>query len=209
MKTIIFDFDGTIADSFPFVFEIVKELAPKYGYEPLKVEEIELLRELSFQEIIKKYNIGPVKLVRMTLDAHAANARRMTETKLFSGMVETLKGLKHEGYQLAIMSSNSKKNILSFLSINKLDMFDNVDTSISLFGKGKKLQRIIKKLGLKNSDVIYVGDEARDIDAAKEAGIRIISVDWGYNKPEILKENNDIVVSSPAELKLQIEKSFK
>lgn len=209
MKTIIFDFDGTIADSFLFTFEIVKELAPKYGYTPLSVEEIELLRELSFRDIVKKYKIVPIKLLRMTLDAHAANARRIDQTKIFPGMADTLNGLAKDGYRLCIMSSNAKKNIEKVLADNGLLMFGSVDTSLSLFGKGRKLAKIIRRLGAKKSDVLYVGDEARDIDAAKEAGIRIISVDWGYNKPEILRENNELVVSSPAELKLQIEKSFK
>jgi len=93
MKTVIFDFDGTIADTFRFTFDIVKELAPKYGYEPLSVEEIELLREMSFKDIIRKYKIGPVKLLRMTLDAHAAflnNVNLIVNTEDIENMTPAL-----------------------------------------------------------------------------------------------------------------------
>lgn len=209
MKTVIFDFDGTIADSFPFTFEAVRELAPKYGYEPLTVEEIEVLREMSFRDIVKRYHLGPIKLIRMTLDAHAVSARRMSETKIFPGMKETLEKLRQSGYRLVIMSSNSRRNIETFLEDNNLDVFDSIDTTLSLSGKGRKLLRIMRRLGLSAANVIYVGDEVRDYEAAREAGIAAINVTWGYNKPEILTKSNKNLADTPAELLALITKSFE
>jgi phosphoglycolate phosphatase len=209
MKTIIFDFDGTIADSFPYTQEIVNELAPKYGYEPMTADEIESLRSLPFSEIIKKYHIGPITLLRMTLDAHKANGQRIEKTQLFPGMIEMLTELANEGYSLAIMSSNAKKNIAEFLKINNIELFSSIDTSISLFGKGKKLVTVMKKHGIAPAEAIYIGDEVRDITAAHEAGIGVVSVDWGYNTREVLLENNASVASNPAELRSYIMKSFK
>ncbi len=209
MKTVIFDFDGTIADTFPFTYEIVKELAPKYGYQATTKAEIEDLREMPFRDIIKKYQIGPFKLFCMTLDAHAANARRIDKTSVFPGVSDMLRQLKNDGYGLAIMSSNSKPNIERFLKLNDLDIFDDIETSLSLFGKDKKIKKIMRRLGISSADVLYVGDEVRDIEAAREAGIKIISVTWGYNTEVALRKLNTVIAHDVDELASIIEKTFK
>ncbi len=209
MKAVIFDFDGTIADSFPFTYEIVKELAPKYGYESLSKQEIESLRELPFREIVRKYRIGPIKLFRMTLDAHSANASRIDRIALFPDLAATLARLREDGFCLAIMSSNSKRNIVKFLKKHNIEFFEEIETSLSLFGKSKKLRKIIRRLRLRSEDVIYVGDEVRDIEAAREAGIKIVSVTWGYNTADSLQKKNSLIADDVAELATIIEKTFK
>lgn len=209
MKAIIFDFDGTIADTFPFVFDIVNELAPKYGYGHVSREELEELRQLPFKEIVKRYHIGPITLLRMTIDAHKANGKRIDKTKVFPGMGEVLESLKKEGYALSIMSSNSKANIVRFLKNNDLGVFDSIYTSLSPFGKAKKLRKMVQKLHFTPTETVYVGDEVRDIEAARDAGVQVVSVSWGYNTPSVLKKNNDHVAATPAEMKAQIEGIFK
>jgi phosphoglycolate phosphatase-like HAD superfamily hydrolase len=76
----------------------------------------------------------------------------------------------------------------------------------SVFGKGKFLRNFIedKKLELKN--VVYIGDEVRDIDTAKEAGVKVISVEWGYNSKRVLKKNEpDALIQEPDDLLKVIE----
>ena len=209
MKTIIFDFDGTIADTFPFVYDIINNLASKYGIKKLSRNELEDLRTMSMKDIVEKYNLNRLKLLRIMADAHKAIAEKVPETKIFEGVPKVLNSLKAQGYRIAIISSNSRQNIMSILIRNDIDIFDVVDTSMSLFGKGKKLIKIMNKGNFNKDNTLYIGDEVRDIEAAHNANIKIISVGWGYNTSKILKENNSIVVSSPEKLLEAIENSFK
>jgi len=82
-----------------------------------------------------------------------------------------------------------------------MDYFDFIYSDGSLFGKGKILKRVLKKYEFFKRNVVYVGDEVRDIDAAREAGIKIVSVSWGFNSKEVLGSNKpNYIVDTPAEL---------
>jgi HAD superfamily hydrolase (TIGR01549 family) len=198
MKTIIFDFDGTIADTFPFAQEIVAKFAPKYGFEPLSPEEIQSLRCLSASEIIKKFGINRINLLRMVIDARSEMKNHIKDAKAFDGMAETINKLASK-YSLMIISSNSRENINLFLKNNEIKI-KKVATEKSLFGKGRVIRKVIEKAGLNKEDVVYVGDEVRDIQAANKAGVRVISVSWGFNRKELLEKHNSLTVDKPGDL---------
>ena len=132
--------------------------------------------------------------------------RNRKDIKLFEGVELILKQLRKR-YRLGIVSSNSEENIKKILKENGVDkLFDYIYSASSLFGKHKNLKRLIKKYKLNLEEVIYVGDEDRDILAAKKVGIKVVAVTWGYNsKEKLMKEKPDYLVSSPKEL----EKIFK
>jgi phosphoglycolate phosphatase-like HAD superfamily hydrolase len=80
-------------------------------------------------------------------------------------------------------------------------MIDFVFSGSSIFGKHVVLQELIKKHGLKKEETVYIGDEVRDVEASKKAGIKAIAVTWGYNTRKALETAKaDIVVDKPAEL---------
>ncbi len=88
-----------------------------------------------------------------------------------------------------------------FLKINNLDFFDFIYSESNIFGKAKKLNGLLKEKKINPQSVFYVGDETRDITAAKEAGVKAIAVTWGFNGKEILKEQSpDYLVGNPEEL---------
>jgi phosphoglycolate phosphatase len=108
--------------------------------------------------------------------------------------------LDARGIKLGILTSNSKKNVNKFLINQKLDMFIFVDNS-GLFGKESKLKKTMKRYGLNSEDILYVGDEIRDIFSTKHVGVDIAAVDWGYNDIESLKKNNPkYLISDPEKL---------
>jgi phosphoglycolate phosphatase-like HAD superfamily hydrolase len=108
--------------------------------------------------------------------------------------------LDARGIKLGILTSNSKKNVNKFLINQKLDMFIFVDNS-GLFGKESKLKKTMKRYGLNSEDILYVGDEIRDIFSTKHVGVDIAAVDWGYNDSESLKKNNPkYLISDPEKL---------
>lgn len=199
MKTIIFDFDGTIANSYENLFEIVEKLAPEFGVK-LSESEIEKYRDESLADIVKNLKISKIKLLRIVFRIRQELTERMPRLNTIEGINVVLEKLKNKNYNLAIVSSSSKKIINKFLSNNNLEIFDFILTENSLFGKDKLLNDLISKNNLEKDECIYVGDEIRDIDAANKAGIKIISVSWGFNTRKVLKKNNRTVIDKPEEL---------
>jgi phosphoglycolate phosphatase-like HAD superfamily hydrolase len=117
-------------------------------------------------------------------------------------MKEALLELKQQGHQLGIVTSNSVENVAAFLEAQEMQgVFDFIGSGLTLFGKGKIIQRIIKQHGLDPATVIYVGDETRDIEAARKIQVRAIAVSWGFNSSQVLAEQNpDFLIHCPSEL---------
>ncbi|MDX2243517.1 MAG: HAD hydrolase-like protein [Leptolyngbyaceae cyanobacterium bins.302] len=210
MRVIIFDFDGTIADSFETVLRISNQLAAEFGYPVVQgAEEIDQLKALSSREIIKRSKISPLKLPFLLLRLRTELNREISQLKLISGMKSVLLSLKAQGNRLGIVTSNSCKNVNTFLEVQELqDVFDFVSSGLSLFGKGRVVQRLMHQRRLHPTEVIYVGDETRDIEAAHKIGIKAIAVTWGFNSSQALAaENPDFLIHKPEDL-LQVTRTF-
>lgn len=207
MKTIVFDFDGTIADTLSLVVEIVNKLAKKYTLKKITKKDILRLRDKTYVEIFKElhaFGISVLQLPFLLKEGKDRMTKQIVSCKLFPGLSETLIFLKEKGFRLGIITSNLKKNVELFLHKNNLNVFDFIysDNSAFLLGKGDKLKKLIEKNHWRSDEVVYVGDEVRDVEAAKEAGVKIISVGWGFNSREILlKQHPDYLIGKPKELK--------
>jgi phosphoglycolate phosphatase len=187
VKTVIFDFDGTIADSFETFLGIFEEIAARP--ERLTPSEVKDLRGKSMGQIVEYLKIKRWQIPRYVLKAKKLIAIRIGGIKTFSGMPETLKQLDEAGHRMFILSTNSSKTIDAFLRANDLDgYFIKVYGDIGLRSKSSALKKIIKKEKLKATDCAYVGDEVRDVVAAKKAGIMSVAVSWGFNYPTALKQ---------------------
>ncbi len=201
IKYIIFDFDGTLADSKEAFLRAWNKLSEKYKYEKLKVEDYELMRGLSIKERSKHVNFPMHKLPLFMPEFLKVYRESITEITLFDGMKELLRDLEKSGYRAAIISSNAEKNIREFLLHNGLDNITEVLCSSRIFGKDKIINKFLKKHNLQQAEVIYVGDECRDIVACKKAGVKVIWVGWGYDAAEIAQaENPDYSVYKPEEI---------
>lgn len=206
IKHIIFDFDGTIADTLPFSFQKFLEMARLLNIEDLTDKEIiKEIRSKSHQELLKgsfkkawlkiPFVISTIKSMQVELE------KEMNKIKFFPGMKKFLLNLKKEGYKLAIISSNRVENINKFIKHNDLDIFDFVHGKTDLFGKSGYLGKFLTDFKLEKSEVIYVGDEIRDVEACKKVGIKIIGVSWGLHTIKALeKAGVDYIVKKPAEI---------
>jgi phosphoglycolate phosphatase-like HAD superfamily hydrolase len=104
------------------------------------------------------------------------------------------------GIKTAIITTNSKTNVKLFLEAHNVDVIDLV-VSAAMFGKESKMKKIVKKEKISLSEFLYVGDEIRDITAARNAGMDIASVAWGYNTVESLKNHEpDYLIFEPSQL---------
>lgn len=198
MRIVIFDFDGTIADSFPTAVDIFYELT---GYEKLPKNQLDRLRGLNIRQLSRELGIPLSRLPFLLFKGKKRLQGRIKDVKLFNGVSRVIEAAPKE-YKLFILSSNSKTNIIEFLKANGLEgHFSGIIDNIGLFAKAKYLRRLVKDNNASADEVWYVGDEIRDIEAAKKAGVRVASVTWGYNnKASLAKHNPDKLVDTPGEL---------
>jgi len=206
IKFIIFDFDGTIADTLPYSFQRFLEIAKALQLNDLSERQIvKEIRSKSYQELLKgSFKRAWLKLpyvVNMIKNMQIELEKEMENIKFFTGVKKFLFDLKKKGYKLAIISSNRIENINKFIKFNKIDIFDFVHGKTDLFGKEGYLKKFLKDFKLDGSEVIYIGDEIRDVEACKKAGIKMIGVSWGLHTIEALQKNGvDYIVKKPEEI---------
>ncbi|MBN2285284.1 MAG: HAD-IA family hydrolase [Tissierellales bacterium] len=200
-KLVIFDFDGTLADTEDINFTIYLDLADRYKIKKVSKNEMHLLKKMSAFELIDHLDIKKRNLPGMIRRGRKLLHGRIENIDLCKpSMREVLEILLNSGIRLGVLTSNSSKNVNKFIDNQKLNFFSFVDNT-GLSGKESKLNRIIKRYGFKKEEILYVGDEIRDIHATKHVGIDIAAVDWGYNDPEILaKHHPKYLISEPEAL---------
>lgn len=206
MKTILFDFDGTIADTFSLTVKLFNSVASEYGLPLIDGEDVELVRNLSAKELLKKYPLSPWKLLRLVTQIQSLFKKEMSSVTLITGMDNVLKELEQKNIRIGIVTSNAEENIRLFLKKQNITSVEFIYSEKNIFGKGKVLKNVIKKRQLQKGEVWYVGDEVRDIDAAHQAGIPVLAVAWGFNTRERLATAlPDFLVNSPQEFLHVIE----
>lgn len=206
----VFDFDGTIANTIPVTISILKKIAYDYNNIEVNDEFIEQLRDKSIPEMFKAFNISIIKLPFVARKTIAAMNKEIGRMKPIKGIKNLLTELKKQGKTLGIVSSNSSESIQKFLEVNSLEIFDFIYTNSKVFGKSSSLKKLFKEYNCGKDDIIYIGDEVRDVEAARKVGIKVISVTWGVNTKEKLKScSPDFIVDEPREiLKLFESKSL-
>jgi len=172
-KALIFDFDGTIADTQGTFIAIANRLAPQFGYQPLEPEQISHLRNLHSREVIRASGLPFYKLPFFLQRAKRELSRDIHTVQPIPGMDAALHELRARGYRLGIVTSNLPANVETFLRLHQLqDLFEFVRAGIALFGKSRSLRRALRDLDLPPCAAVYCGDETRDVEAARRCAIR-------------------------------------
>jgi len=200
-KVIIFDFDGTLADTIDILLSITNRLSAEFGFKSATKEELAQLSNLNSWQILQYSGISifkfPLLIRRLKAELHS----ELPHIQLFPGIKEVLLELKKRGFQLGIITSNSRENVLGALEKNGLQDTFTFIYSGSTFGKHKVINKWLRIENIHTEKVVYVGDEIRDIDAAKKTGIKVIAVGWGFNSPQALAaQNPNFLIERPQEL---------
>jgi len=198
-KTIIFDFDGTIADSFLIALDVLYGLT--HRDRPLPEEDISRLRGMSNREVLQELHIPLWRVPLLLIGARRRLHTRLGEIGLIPGIDDSLRNL-HQRYKLFVLSSNSFDNIESFLiRFGIRNYFVGIYSSAHPLWKERKLKKLLQDQCLVPHDVWYVGDEAQDIVAAHKVGLNSVAVAWGYNNVHALESQHpEALVFNPDEL---------
>lgn len=182
----IFDLDGTLVDSFPWFLRTINDVADRFGFRRVREEDVEGLRHASTREILARLEVPVWKLPAIARHARRLKAEAAAETPMFDGVEAMLRTLAESGVQLALVSSDSEANARAKLA-NAATLFSHFDCAASVFGKPAKFRRVIRRAGIVSEKVISIGDEVRDIEAARAVGIACGAVSWGYAAPAALQ----------------------
>lgn len=175
----IFDFDGTLADSFPFFIASFNHLADRHAFHRLRPEEIDALRGCSARELMTRVGMPAWKLPRVARSFMALMQENQERIPLFEGVADTLDYLAAQQLVLAVVSSNSHRNVTGVLGPHCRHI-SHFECGASIFGKASRLRRVLRKAGVAAAEAIYIGDQPMDHEAAKAAGMDFGAVSWGY-----------------------------
>lgn len=201
-KYIIFDFDGTLVDS-KYAFQMAwNQLAKRHGFGTIESDQIDSLKKMTFKERGKLLRFPLYKIPMVVPELTRLYRESLKSVHFFDGIKEMLYHFSEKGLQLAIISSNSKENIQAFLKENELsEIVTEVMCSSRIFGKDKIITKFLAHHGLQTSDIVYVGDESRDILACKKIAVKVIWVSWGFDAEEVvIMHQPDHIIHSPKEL---------
>jgi phosphoglycolate phosphatase len=200
-KLAIFDYDGTLADSGAWMARALNKCAVKFGFRQLNESEIEALRGKDNRAILREVGVPLWKLPQIAAYVRKMAIEENVVTPLFPGVREALPRLRAGGVRLAIVSSNSEDIIRRSLGPALSAEIDFFACDASLFGKAPKIKRVVKRAGVTSGEAIAIGDETRDIEAARAAGIACAAVSWGYATAALLKAHApDLIFASVAEM---------
>lgn len=186
-RALIFDFDGTIADTLGETRNIFNELAPDYGIRQVEEHEIEALRHLSLKQILVELKIPKRRVPSIIARGTGMMRANIERLQLIEGMREALTEMRKHVKSFGILTSNSTANVDVFLRNHGLrDHFEFVSSTSKLTGKARHLRAIRKTFSLNNDEMLYIGDELRDVKAAQKANIPHVAVSWGFNSRESL-----------------------
>ena len=182
----IFDLDGTLVDSFPWFLRTINDVADRFGFRRVRDEDVEELRLASTREILTRLEVPLWKLPAIARHARRLKGEAAAEISLFAGVEAMLRTLAENGVQLALVTSDSEVNARAKLGTTA-GLFSYFDCAASIFGKPAKFRRVIRRAGVDPDKVIAIGDEVRDIEAARAVGIACGAVCWGYAAPAALR----------------------
>jgi phosphoglycolate phosphatase len=195
----IFDSDGTLADTLPWMRSIFNEVAATHGLKRVEPEEDEQLRLLHGRQLLKALRLPLWKLPRVTRDFRERMSAHQGRFELFPGIAESLRRIVAAGIRVAIVSSNSRENVERVLGREISKLIHEFDCGASMFRKAAKVRRVLRKSGLKRA--IYIGDEVRDAEAARQVGIAYGAVAWGHHSIAMLQKHNpEESFCAPAEI---------
>lgn len=180
-RLVIFDFDGTLADSAPWFREVFNGVAARYGFRKVRGDdEIEALRALSSRDILRHLGVPVWKLPLIARHMRGLAAESAHRIPLFPGVAPMLRRLTEAGTQVAVVSSNAEGTIRRVMGADVAASVAYFECGASMFGKARRIRRLLRRTGVPAREAIVIGDETRDVEAARDAGAAAAAVLWGY-----------------------------
>ena len=208
-RAVLFDFDGTFADTAPDLAAAVNTMRRARGLAPLAAETVRPYASMGARGLLRiGFDMTPEDpdypaMRDEFLDAYA-NAL-CVHTRVFPGVIDLIAELQARAIAWGIVTNKATRftsRLVDELGVAPACVVCG-DSTPHLKPHPAPLLAAAAQLSLAPVDCIYVGDDLRDIQAARAAGMRCVAVQYGYHgadNPGPATWNADAVISHPAEL---------
>jgi phosphoglycolate phosphatase len=201
---IIWDFDGTMADSLGVVERLLLKLAPDYGIAAPDRATILDWRGKDLKTVLVHLGLSWRKVPGLLLKVQRGMAKEIAGIPVIAGLEPVMRELAKD-YRFVLLSSNAKDNVERWLDMQGWrGWFERVVTGSSLGGKARHFDKLVKQMKVPKHRVVVVGDEFRDIAAARESGLKCVIVGWGFQTEAGLRQHGVVPVVKPEELRTAI-----
>ncbi|HZM34289.1 MAG TPA: HAD-IA family hydrolase [Burkholderiales bacterium] len=189
-RAVLFDLDGTLADTAPDLAAALNRLRAGQGLEPMPLERVRPFASAGARGLVHvgfgvKPGEGEYNALREAFLEHYRE-HTCVETRLFPGIAELLRELAARAIKWGIVTNKATRftdRIVAALKL-KPDCIACGDTTPHLKPHPASLLHAAEVLNLAPDECMYLGDDLRDIQAARAAGMRPVAVEWGYHHPE-------------------------
>ena len=197
----LFDFDGTLADSFPFFLSVFNVIADRHGFRRIDVARSGHLRHYGVRQMMDHVGMPAWKLPLASRSFIGLMREQAGSIPLFDGIPDALRHLAAGGVRLAVVSSNAEHNVRTVLGPELAGLFSRYECGMSVFGKARRIRAVLKAEGRAPADALFVGDQTTDLEAARDAGVAFGAVHWGYAAIEALRTAGcDLEFATPRDL---------
>ena len=183
----IFDFDGTLADSFPFFIRVFNQIAEKHGFRGIDPDLAPTYRSYDARQMMEQVGLPAWKLPLVARSFISLMRENVSSIPLFDHVDDMLLHLANRGATLAIVSSNSYDNVVRILGPTNAKLISQFECGVSIFGKASRIRKALKKTGIPSCEAIYIGDQVADLEAARKEKVAFGAVSWGYATIESLR----------------------
>jgi pyrophosphatase PpaX len=200
---LLFDVDGTLLDTRDFIIKATEHALATHGH---PVPERSVIARLVGQPFDQYYEtLTGLKDNKVLQDTHRIfQLANLHLSVLFPGVVETLVYLKNKGYELAVVTTRSKKTSLETLRQAQIDPFFNVIISAEDATEVKPhpapLFKALEGLGVAPQNAIMIGDTQLDVLAGKNAGTQTVRVTYGFHTDNLHEPEPDFIINTINEL---------
>ena len=214
VKAVIFDMDGTVANTLASIAGFGNAALLAHGFPALETELYRKLVGNGADVLIRRmlastgmaHDEDTVRAVRKTYDSlYEAEPLKLVEP--YPGIIDLLKTVRNAGVKTAILS-NKPDNTTCFIADALFpDLFDIVHGQREGIPKKPDPSAVLmlcEELGVTTADCLYVGDSDADMQTGNNAGIVSIGVTWGFRDADELRENGAHALAGTAEELLRI-----
>jgi len=209
LRAVLFDLDGTLADTAPDLAAALNRLRAEQHLEPLALEKVRPFASAGARGLVHAgFGVKPGDaeyhaLREAFLEFYAE--RPCVETRLFPGIGELLAELARRSIAWGVVTNKATRyteQVLEGLGLAPACVVCG-DTTPHLKPHPAPMLHALGLLALPAAQCVYLGDDLRDIQAGRAAGMRTVAVDWGYHHPDSGGPGTwqaDAVISKPRDL---------
>lgn len=218
-RAVIFDLDGTLIDSLPDVINALNAVLSDWGRRPVFRDEAKLMIGGGAEPLLERAFVATGEALAADcladcLESFMTYYRQnpVAETTIFNGVAQALDALSRDGIKLGICTNKPHDSALQVLKALGLDRHFAAcygKTSVPYHKPDRRHYDVVASaLGVKSENSIYVGDSETDIETARNVGVPIIMVQFGYSKRPAAELGGDRLINHFSELPHAVEDLF-